>query len=53
MFDWVLLGSGESNKGQDFGSLYLLLVCKCILPILAENARENDCNYLSFPEDVN
>ncbi len=24
--DWVLLGSGESNKGKDCGSLYLQLV---------------------------
>ena len=26
--DWVLLGSGESNKGQELGSLYLQLVCR-------------------------
>ena len=25
MVDWVLLGSGESNKGQDCGSLYCSL----------------------------
>jgi hypothetical protein len=25
--DWVLLGSGESNKGWGFGSLHLQLVC--------------------------
>ena len=27
--DWVLLGSGESNKGHECGSLYLRLVCRC------------------------
>ena len=26
--DWVLLGSGECNKGQEFGSRYLLHVCR-------------------------
>ena len=26
--EWVLLGSGESNKGQEPGSLYLQLVCR-------------------------
>ena len=29
--DWVFLGSGESNKGQDFGSLCVQLVCGCTL----------------------
>lgn len=49
-FDWVLLGCcSESNKAQDFGSLYLLHVCKCIVPILAGNARDS---YLSFPADL-
>ena len=26
--DWVLLGSCEANKGQEFGSLHLQLVCR-------------------------
>ncbi len=25
---WLLLGSGELNKGQDYGNVYLQLVCK-------------------------
>ena len=31
--DWVVLGSGESNKGKDIGSLYIQLVCGRILPL--------------------
>ena len=42
--DWVLLGSGESNKGQDFGSLYLQLVCRRTLPRLAEDTCANISN---------
>ncbi len=31
--DWVLHGSGESNKGCKFGSLQLELVCRSLLPL--------------------
>ena len=29
--DWVLFGSGDSNKGQELGSLYLQLACRAHL----------------------
>ncbi len=31
--DWVLLGSGESHKGWEFGSLYMQLDCRRTLPL--------------------
>ena len=40
--DWVLLGSGKSNKGEVFGRLCLQLVCRHTLRRLAENAAIND-----------
>ena len=33
--DWVLLGSGKSNKGQELGSLYCSLSAGRTLPLLA------------------
>ena len=35
--DWVLLGSGESNKGQELGRLYMQLVSRRILPVGRES----------------
>ena len=31
--DWVGLGSGELDKGQDVGSISMQLVCRRILPL--------------------
>ena len=31
--DFVLLGPGESKKGEDIGSHYMQLVCRHILPL--------------------
>ena len=35
---WVLLGSVESSKGENFGSLYLQLVCRSTLPLSGQNS---------------
>ena len=45
---WVLLGSGESNKGQEFGSLYMQLVCRRTLP-LPGNACNSNSNRVTHP----
>jgi hypothetical protein len=39
-----LLRSGESNKDQDFGGLYLQLVCRRTLPLLLETACNGNDN---------
>ncbi len=36
VIDWVILGSGEFNKGQDCGSLQLQLVCRTYLALWQE-----------------
>ena len=41
--NWVLFGSGESNKEWDILSLYLQLVCRRTWPFLVEKAC-NDAN---------
>ena len=33
MVDRVLLGSGKSNVGLEFGSLYMQLVCRHTFPL--------------------
>ena len=41
--DWVLLGSGESNKGQEFVSLHLQLVCRRALASFGRNILQYYC----------
>ena len=41
-FHWVLLGSGNSNKGYNVGSLYLELVCRRTLPLPAAGTAHDD-----------
>ena len=40
--DWVLLGSCESNKGLEFGSLYMQLVCRRTLPSAGKACYNNN-----------
>ena len=42
--DWVLLGSGESNKGQQFEGLYLQFVCRTHLASLAGKVCRSNNN---------
>jgi hypothetical protein len=45
---WVLLGSGESNEGQEVGSLYCGLSAGRTLPLLAGKTSIQNlkaCNY--------
>ena len=39
--DWVLLESGESNKGQEVGSLFLQLVCRTHLASLGKESVQH------------
>jgi hypothetical protein len=40
--DWVLLGSGKSNKVQELGSLYLQIVSRTHLASFGRNACNNN-----------
>jgi hypothetical protein len=51
-FGWVLLGSGESNRGWGFGSLHLQLVYRCSLPSVYYNNQDIHCIpgiYFNYP----
>jgi hypothetical protein len=42
--DWVLLGSGDSNKGQELGSFYLQLVCRAHLASFGRKGKACNTN---------
>ena len=44
IFNWVFLGFGESNNGQELGSPYLQLVCRRTLPLLAGTVCDHKDN---------